>query len=105
MPLYAALRDGMLSEKNFETSIDNIFRRAWKATPGLMPGISDVVGFNCRTNKFVAIEIKLGSDDLRPEQRDFMAKVKAAGGEVYVVRDFPLFSHNFMARHRAGMAV
>ncbi len=105
MGLYLAVKHGQLSPDNYETAIDTIFGRAWKKTPGIFPGIFDITGFNLSTGKLVAIEIKLGSDELRPEQRDFMAKVKAAGGEVYVVRDFPLFSHNFMARHRAEMAI
>lgn len=96
--LHAAVKSGALSEANFSIAIDVIFARCWKKTPGMIPGIFDVVGFNLVTGKFVAIEVKLGKDELRPEQREFMKKVKDAGGETYVVRDFPLFSHNFRAR-------
>ncbi len=96
--LYAAVRSGQLSPENYALAIDTIFGRAWKKTPGMIPGVFDIVGINLGTGKFVAIEVKLGKDELRPEQREFMRRVKDAGGEAYVVRDFPLFSHNFRAR-------
>ena len=99
--LYAAVRSGQLSPENYAVAIDTIFGRAWKKTPGIFPGIFDIVGFNLVTGKFVAIEVKLGKDELRPEQREFMGNVKVAGGETYVVRDFPLFSHNFRVRAEA----
>ena len=98
LPLYAALRSGQLSVENYAVAIDTIFARCWKKTPGMIPGVFDIVGINLGTGKLVAIEVKLGKDELRPEQREFMRRVNEAGGEVYVVRDFPLFSHNFRAR-------
>lgn len=96
--LYAAVRSGQLSPENYALAIDTIFGRAWKKTPGMIPGVFDIVGVSLGTGKFVAIEVKLGKDELRPEQREFMRRVNEAGGEVYVVRDFSLFSHNFRAR-------
>lgn len=101
LPLYAALRSGQLSAENYAVAIDTIFARCWKKTPGAIPGVFDIVGINLATEKFVAIEVKLGKDELRPEQREFMRRVKDAGGETYIVRDFPLFSHNFRARAEA----
>ncbi len=99
--LHAAVKSGALSEANFSIAIDVIFARCWKKTPGMIPGVFDIVGINLATEKFVAIEVKLGKDELRPEQREFMRRVKDAGGETYIVRDFPLFSHNFRARAEA----
>ena len=98
LPLYAPLRSGQLSEANFSEAVKNALSLSWGRTPGIFPGIFDIVGFRLSTGKMTIVEIKLGSDELRPEQRDFMKKVKDAGGETYVVRDFPLFSHNFRAR-------
>ncbi len=99
--LHAAVKSGALSEANFSIAIDVIFARCWKKTPGMIPGVFDIVGINLATEKFVAIEVKLGKDELRPEQREFMRRVKDAGGETYIVRDFPLFSHNFRVRAEA----
>ena len=99
--LHAAVKSGALSEANFSIAIDVIFARCWKKTPGMIPGVFDIVGINLATEKFVAIEVKLGKEGLRPEQREFMRRVKDAGGETYIVRDFPLFSHNFRVRAEA----
>ncbi|MDF7810726.1 VRR-NUC domain-containing protein [Hymenobacter sp. YC55] len=43
-------------------------------------GLPDTLGFYRRTGHFVAVEVKYGKDTLTPEQRDFLADVKAAGG-------------------------
>lgn len=50
--------------------------RAGSATPG----ISDVLGYHRATGRFVAVEIKTGSDKLSPEQSSFLAEVRRAGG-------------------------
>ncbi len=102
--LHSAVRSGALSEANFSIAIDVIFARCWKKTPGMVPGVFDIVGFNLVTGKFVAIEVKLGKDELRPEQREFKGNVEVAGGETYIVRDFPLFSHNFMTKRGERLA-
>ena len=96
--LYESLRDGTLSKAHFKTAIKNAFKLSWGRTPGIFPGIFDIVGFNCRTGKFVAIEIKLGTDEMSGHQRDFKSKADRSKCETYIVRDFPLFSQNFRAR-------
>ncbi|MDO7846466.1 VRR-NUC domain-containing protein [Hymenobacter sp. M29] len=50
--------------------------RAGSATPG----ISDVLGYHRATGRFVAVEIKTGSDKLSPEQTSFLDEVRRAGG-------------------------
>lgn len=50
------------------------------------PGISDVIGFNRSTGQFIAVEVKVGRDKLRPEQERFLADVEKAGGVAAVVR-------------------
>lgn len=50
------------------------------------PGISDVIGFNRSTGQFIAVEVKVGRDKLRPEQEQFLADVAKAGGVAAVVR-------------------
>jgi hypothetical protein len=44
------------------------------------PGISDVLGFELRTCRLIAVEIKTGSDKLSPEQTAFLARIRKAGG-------------------------
>jgi hypothetical protein len=43
-------------------------------------GISDVLAYHLKTGRFGAVEIKVGRDTLSPEQIEFLAGVKAAGG-------------------------
>lgn len=50
--------------------------RAGSATPG----ISDVLGYCRRTGRFAAVEVKVGKDKLSPEQTEFLAGVRKAGG-------------------------
>lgn len=50
------------------------------------PGISDIIGFNRSTGQFIAVEVKVGRDKLRPEQERFLADVAKAGGVAAVVR-------------------
>jgi len=98
LPLFEPLRSGQLSQANFEKAVKNALSLSWGKTPGIFPGIFDIVGFNCRTGKFVAIEIKLGTDEMSGHQRDFKSKADSSKCETYIVRDFPLFSKNFRAR-------
>jgi hypothetical protein len=44
------------------------------------PGISDVLGYHKATGRFVAVEVKTGSDTLSEEQIAFLDNVRAAGG-------------------------
>ena len=49
------------------------------------PGASDLIA--CIEGKFVAIEVKVGKDPWRKDQRDFGLAVEAAGG-LYVLARF-----------------
>lgn len=44
------------------------------------PGCSDLLGFNIKTGVFVACEVKTVDDGLSDDQKDFLQKVKNAGG-------------------------
>lgn len=52
-------------------------------------GVSDVLG--CYKGRLIAVEIKIGSDHLRPEQQGFMECVNHAGGAATVVKTFDEF--------------
>lgn len=43
-------------------------------------GISDVLGFEKRTGKIIAVEVKTGKDSLKPEQKRFLNDVRKNGG-------------------------
>lgn len=59
---------------------------AYRKNPGSMTGQSDVLGFHRETGRFLACEIKVGADRLRPEQEAFLMSVRDAGGLALVVR-------------------
>lgn len=75
--------------------------KCWRKVPDSIRGISDIVGWNARTGRWVAVEIKIGSDQLSAEQKDWMQKCRAAGGEVYLVREFESFVAGFHRRQNA----
>lgn len=51
-----------------------------------LKGVSDVIGFHKETGRFLACEIKVGSDRLSPDQEKFLHAVNRAGGLGIVVR-------------------
>jgi Holliday junction resolvase len=53
----------------------NIFR-----SNSTIKGISDIIGFNKKDARFIAIEIKVGRDKLSIEQKLFLDYVNKAGG-------------------------
>ena len=53
---------------------------------GLCKGSSDLIGWHKTTGKFVAIEVKRPGQKLRPDQKDFIDRVKEAGGIAGVAR-------------------
>lgn len=67
--------------------------RAGSATPG----ISDVLGYHRATGRFVAVEIKTGTDKLSPEQTAFLAEVRRAGGFACEGRNLDQIRREFAA--------
>lgn len=49
-------------------------------------GSSDIIGIT-RTGKFLAVEIKTGKDDLRPEQKVFKKVIEENGGKYFMIRN------------------
>jgi len=49
-------------------------------------GVSDVIGFEKGTGRFLAVEIKVGRDFLSEDQKQFLSAVVRAGGVGLVVR-------------------
>ena len=90
--LHYAVASGQLNQKQFNESVQNIVKKGWKKTPGQKLGVLDIVGFNLRTGKFTAVELKLDQDTLSTDQKDFIKIVESAGAEKYIVKDFPVFS-------------
>jgi hypothetical protein len=49
------------------------------------PGGSDLIGWHNGTGRFVAFEVKMPGKKAKPEQRNFIAQVIAAGGIAGVI--------------------
>jgi VRR-NUC domain len=54
-------------------------------------GISDIVGI-LPSGRFLAVECKIGKNDLTAEQRDFLEMVERNGGAAFVARDVGIFA-------------
>lgn len=51
-----------------------------------LKGVSDVIGFEKGTGRFLACEIKVGRDFLSEDQKQFLSAVVRAGGVGLVIR-------------------
>lgn len=51
-----------------------------------MRGVPDIIGFDLAKGRFVGVEIKTGSDRVRPDQQKYLDRIKASGGLALVVR-------------------
>lgn len=70
----------------------------WRRNPQTRRGVPDIIGFHKASGRFIGVEVKYGSDRLRPEQRDFLNELKAAGGLAFVAYSFAEFQEEFERR-------
>ena len=54
-------------------------------------GTSDIIGYQCKTARFVAIEVKVGKDQLSQDQIWFLEEVNRNGGIGIVAKDWDQF--------------
>lgn len=91
-----ALRDNPhISDEQMEAAIKMALAKSWRKVPDNLKGVADVIGWNLSTGRWIAIEIKIGTDQIRPEQDTFLRRLKHSGGEVYLVRHFDSFVDGF----------
>lgn len=67
-----------------------LIRSCYRKNNGLN-GTSDIQGYQKKTGRFIAVEVKAGSDTLKPHQAAFLQEVKRNGGIAIVARDFDGF--------------
>ncbi|UYZ64899.1 VRR-NUC domain-containing protein [Hymenobacter weizhouensis] len=70
----------------------------WRPHPNSRRGVPDILGFRRADGRFLGIEVKAGTDRLRPEQMTFLRELKAAGGLAFVAYDFAGFVQSFERR-------
>ncbi len=70
----------------------------WRRHPNARRGVPDIIGFRRRDGIFIGVEVKAGSDRLRPEQKQFLDQLKAAGGLPFIAHSFEEFRASFEHR-------
>ena len=75
--------------------IKEVLRKAYRKVPSSMKGVTDVIGFDLETARWITVEVKIGEDQVRPDQQVFMDKMRKANGSVWICRDFDCWSEAF----------
>ena len=69
-----------------------------EANPQGRRGVPGIIGFSKRDGVFIGVEVKAGRDQLRPEQKQFLDELRAAGGLPFVAHSFAQFQQSFERR-------
>ena len=81
----------------FSDAIDKCYRRV----PSSMKGVSDVIGFHAVYGTWISVEVKIGEDELRPDQVVFRDKVRETKhGEFWLCREIESFKQGWLRKHR-----
>lgn len=78
-------------------------RKFYRAVPCSIKGVPDVIGFHVESARWIAVEVKVGNDQLRPEQIEFRDNLRAAGGDYWLCRSLESFKDGWMRKHRPQM--
>jgi len=70
----------------------------YRLNPQSRKGVPDIIGFRKSDGVFIGVEVKAGRDQLRPEQKQFLDELKAAGGLAFVAHSFDQFQQSFEGR-------
>ncbi|GAA3986932.1 VRR-NUC domain-containing protein [Hymenobacter antarcticus] len=70
----------------------------WRPHPNSRRGVADILGFRLSDAKFLAVEVKAGTDRPRPEQTQFLNELQAAGGLAFIAYSFAGFVQSFQRR-------
>lgn len=70
----------------------------WRPHPNSRRGIPDILGFRRTDGRFLGVEVKAGTDRVRPEQTGFLNELKAAGGLAFIAYDYTGFVQSFERR-------
>jgi hypothetical protein len=82
------------TEKQLQEDIQRIVRFSYTKLAGTAKGVSDILAVSPQ-GKWIAIEVKIGSDKLSPEQDVWLQEIKQKGGYAFVVRNFEFFKTQF----------
>jgi hypothetical protein len=82
------------------TLVKEIVRKCYRPVPSSLKGVPDVIGFHLETAKWITVEIKIGNDQLRPDQEEFIKILKRAGGDCWVIREINSFKVAFARKYQ-----
>ena len=77
---------GFFVWRNNTTGVYDVKKQVFRKNHGLN-GVSDIIGIQKKTGRFIAVEIKAGKDKLSPQQEYFLNRVKKSGGLACEVRE------------------
>lgn len=83
-----------------EKAIKKALAESWRKIPHATKGVADIIGLHC-SGKFVAVEVKIGSDRTSDDQREWLARVQGFNGRTVVVSDFAEFQRLFTSKKPA----
>lgn len=83
--------NGFKAWRNGNHAVFSRKRNAFMKNPTTMLGVSDIIGIQKHTGRFIAIEIKIGKDSLSEAQKLFISDVIAFGGIAFVAKNFEDF--------------
>lgn len=95
MDLFSQSKSASLDD--LRKKIDFILSNSWEKVPDSVKGIADVIGYNKKTGRWIAVEIKIGTDRLSVDQEVWLKGLSQSGGEVWLCRDI----NSFIDAHRA----
>ena len=98
--LLHALAHVNYTQEKITTLVKTILRKCYRPVPCSLKGVPDVIGFDLQTGRWIAVEIKVGNDQLRAEQEEFLTVLRRAGGDCWVIREIDSFRKAFLARHQ-----
>jgi hypothetical protein len=78
-------------------------KQTYRKLHGQVKGTTDIIGMQKGTGKLIAIEIKIGSDNLSPEQYGFLNEVQEGGGIAMIAHSFDDFLKRWEYRKVNGM--
>lgn len=84
--------------KKFE--VESALKKCWRKVPETLRGVADVIGWNCVTGVWVAVEVKTENDRLSDYQREWLGTLKEANGEVYICRGMESFVESWERRNK-----
>lgn len=86
--LFQLWKQGLpLTVKNISETLIKCFNK----NPHGIKGIPDICGYRRSDGKAIYIEVKVGKDFLRPDQKSFLQDAEKAGCLVFVAKDFDSF--------------